>query len=250
MVSISDYKLSMVHMFLIQCTLIIAIVPFFRPSISENFCLVQPLTISVFYTSNIAIVLTKSQKLLQAYRSKIRLTDRQAKQTVIVQTFTVFISVLCSNTILFVTSQYQELQVLEVEDSAKMLRYRFCNTFLHNEIVLGFIMVLQLVCSLQAYRGRTLPHVMNDSVIMAYLTYTLSVVLGSQYVIVYFQDPNMRHVFQMGAIVLNTVIMSALLYGQRVVRVMRNPKKNTPEYFRMERMREHRQNAEKLIEVR
>ena len=50
-----------------------------------EFCLVKLVVISIAYTTNIGIIFTKTLKILQAFLSKVRLTEKEVKRTSIVQ---------------------------------------------------------------------------------------------------------------------------------------------------------------------
>ena len=99
------------------------------------------------------------------------------------------------------------------------------------------MLLLQLVCSVQACRGRNLPDVMNDGVVLMYTTFTLTVVFGASFPIVYFQKQHEKEISQGIAVLLNNTVIMICLYGQKAFRMLMYPQFNTKEYFRDERMR-------------
>ena len=99
-------------------------------------------------------------------------------------------------------------------------------------------MVLQLLCSIQAFRGRNLPTLMNDGIILTYTTFALSVVFGVSFPIVFFQKDTEKEIFQIGAISLNNLIICFLLYGQKAIRLILYPEENIRAFYREAQMRE------------
>ena len=69
-------------------------------------------------------------------------------------------------------------------------------------------MLIQLSCSIQAFKGRHLPSVMNDGIMLTYATFALSITFSVTFPIVYFQQKIDKEVFQFGAIAINNFIIS------------------------------------------
>ena len=112
------------------------------------------------------------------------------------------------------------------------------------------VMVIQLMCSLQAFRGRNLPSVMNDGVVLMYATFTLTIAFGVNFAIVPFQNSVSKENSQCVAIVINSVVIVMLLYGQKAFRMLLYPKQNTKAYFHAQRMEAARQNANQKISMK
>ena len=108
-------------------------------------------------------------------------------------------------------------------------------------------MILQLLCSIQAYRGRHLISVMNDGMVLMYTTFALVVCFGATFAIVRFQSVSQKEVFQFGADATNNLIISILLYGQKAVRMLVFPERITAAYFREQRMADIQQRAQESI---
>lgn len=131
-----------------------------------------------------------------------------------------------------------------------MQRMHSCNTYFHTTAIMITTLIIQLMCSIQAFRGRNLPNVMNDGIILTYLAFTLTMVFGVTLLIVNFQPQEKREVFQSGAISLSTLIVSMLMYGQKAFRMIIYPQKNTKEFFREQRLSNMQQTAAETIEIR
>ena len=229
-VKTSDFVMSTIH--LSFNSLIFALSPtafFLKPD--PRYCLLKPITISVLYTLSVSLMFIKSQKLLQAFLSKVRITSGEAKRTIWVQCCLVLVFLLTSNFTLFLTVYQVPVELLTQEDSTEMSRHHYCNTFTHNNVLITLMIVLQLLCSVQAFRGRHLPSVMNDGVILTYTTFTLTVTLTVTLPITIFQQLREKEVTQCVALLINNAISMLLLYGLKAFRMIKYPEQNTKAYF-------------------
>ena len=84
---------------------------------------------------------------------------------------------------------------------------------------------------------------------MGYATFTLSIIFGVTYPIVHFQAFWQKEIFQAGAILINTNVLSFLLYGQKVIRMLLYPEYNTKEHFHIQSWNECYQNTLELKET-
>ena len=179
---------------------------------------------------------------MKIWTMTVRLISLLVRRTVIVQIFIVLVIVISVNGVLAIAIYQVPIRVLEFEDHENMTSIdfftcqHFCNTSGHINSIIASTMVLQLLCSIQAFRGRNLPSVMNDGVILTYATFALTIVFGVTFPIVLFQREMDKGDFQLGAIALNNFIISFLMYGQKAIRMLAYPKRNTREYFQAQRM--------------
>lgn len=234
-VAISDFGLSTIHM-LVMCLLFIVIpVPFLLDSKVE-YCIWKSINISIFSTINVGIMFVKSQKLLQAFLSNIRVREKDVHRTTAWQVFLVLIFVLFANTTLFVGFHQQPPEVLAILDEDSKQRTHYCNTFIHGNLVVASVLIVQLLCSIQAVRGRNLPAFMNDAMLLTYATFTGTVVFGITFPIVYFQEATKKELTQSLAVVLNTCVACLLVYAQKAIRMLLYADKNTTQYFRTKRL--------------
>ena len=242
----SDFKVSISHMSIHAVTFVVTPFTFF----TNEACITKPLIFTTFYTLNIGIVFIKSLKLLQAFLSKVRITAEEAKRTVITQVFTIIIFLVSVNVVLFLCLYQKPIEILNFEDPVELMREQVCNTYFHNNIVMMAIAVVQLMCAIQAFRGRNLPSVMNDGVILMYSTLILTASFVVCFIIVPFQRPIEKGISQCIAILVNTMVVMILLYGQKAYRMLFYPEQNTRGYFRSERLREVKQEVDQRIEMR
>ena len=239
----TDFKVAILHMSLHAFTFIVAPFSIF----SHGFCFARPLLFTNVYTLNIGIVFVKSQKILQAFLSKVRITAGEAKRTMVTQVFTIGIFLLSVNVILLVSYYRDPAALLEFEDATNLTREQVCNTYFHNTMVMVGIAVIQLMCALQAFRGRNLPSIMNNGQVLMYTTFIMTASFAVCFIIVPFQKPIEKEVTQFVALLVNTLIIMFLLYGQKACRMIFYPKKNTRVYFHNHRMRWLKQEANQRL---
>ena len=247
-VKTSDYKLSMVHMSLIIFIFGTELFSMLIVEANYGFCVAKLLFVSIAYLLNVGIMFIKSQKLLQAFLSKVRLTAEEIKKTIAMQIFTVFIILASINGGLLIAIHQHPIDILEIRDSTKLTKEYVCHTHFHFNVIIGLTMIVQLLCSIQAFRGRHLPSVMNDGIVLTYATFALSLVFTISFAIVHFRTEKEKEVFHFGAVALNNLIINFLIYGQKAVRILVYPAENTKEYFRTQRLLEMQRNAIRAID--
>ena len=245
-VMVSDFKISLLHMIIHALTLVVTPLVFF----TDQRCFIKPLMFSLLYTFNIGIVFIKSQKILRAFLSKVILTSGEAKRTVIGQFFTIIIFLFTVNGVFFVSYFQQPTKIIQFENTKTLEREHVCNTYFHNNMVMISIAMIQLMCAIQAFRGRNLPSIMNDGIILTYTTFMLSASFVVCFTIVPFQKPIEKEISQCITLLVNTAIIVFLLYVQKAYRMLFHPDQNTRAYFRTQRLTGMKQNVNQRIEMK
>ena len=155
------------------------------PDIMLEKCVLQNVIISVLYAFNVGFMYTKSQKIMTAYMSKVRVSRKEIRITIGVQTFTIVIFMLAANGILCVSYHITPPQIVSTLDVVKMLRIHYCNTGYHENFVVGFLTFLQMICLIQAFRGRNLPDAMSVSMPMLYAVFISTMSFAVSFPIVF-----------------------------------------------------------------
>ena len=109
MVSVSDFKISMAHMSII-IVLFLALPSTFIGKPDFNKCITRLLSVSVLYVTSVGILFVKSQKLLQAFLSKVRITAEEARKTKWIQIFTMFVFLATANFLLGTSAYTRSIQ--------------------------------------------------------------------------------------------------------------------------------------------
>ena len=193
-VSVSDFTISLIHMSIMGLLFVTVPSTFIgRPDFPK--CISRLLSVGFLYATNIGIVFIKSQKLLLAFLSKVRITAEEVKRTKIMQVFTIFVFLLFINSLFGIAVIQKPLENTERLNYDTMISFHYCNNYIHCNVLIASIMVIQLMCSIQAFRGRNLPSVMNDGIVLMYSTFILTIVFGVSFVIVNAQPPQMKELF-------------------------------------------------------
>ena len=195
-------------------------------------CIARNLLLTVLYAANIGLVFTKSQKMMGAYLSKIRVSRSSIRRTNTAQIFTVFLFVFISNCLLGILYVQQAPIIGSVLDHVTMRRVHFCVTSSNDDVVGGLLITGQLACLVQAFRARNLPSVMNDSMSVLYAVFVSTVTMAISYPIMHFQPRQSDQDFVRYIVVLlNSFVYVLLLYGKRFVLIVFLPQRNTKSYF-------------------
>jgi len=247
-VSTSDYVLSMVHQAVIAALFLVLPIPHLWRANTYS-CLFKVLPISILYTASISVVFVKSQKLLKAFLSKVRISTKEVRQTTAFQLLAITLFLFSANGVLVVCLQHTKPGVFT--KVLYFVRKHYCNTYFHANLVLGFVVFLQLLCLVQAFRGRNLPHVINDGMLLVYSTLVTSCSYAVMFVTVRFEvDPMKKDLYQTAIVAFNNLTVWFLLYGQKCFQMVFRPHTNTKEYFRKDRLREAFRTAESTMELR
>ena len=231
----SDYHLSLVHLLSIVITYVVGLFSMFA-SISNEMCVVRNLNVSFFYCINVACVYTKSEKILNAFMSKVRITLGEMNRTIATQVFSSVVLVLTANSLLCVLYFIKEPRIEFWQDSDKWHRIHYCNTTYHQTYLIAYFTVLQLVCSWQAFRGRNLPGPMNDAISMVYAILFSTATFGVSFPISYFREQGDVESLQLLVVFVNLFCFVVFFYGTKCFVIVFRPEKNTREYFNKRRM--------------
>ena len=212
-------------------------------------CISRITVTSLLYTFNISIVFLKSQQLLQAFLSKTIITETSAKRAKQFQWFIMIVLLLLTATLIVISCRLI-LPFSNYLDKTEMERVYFCNTSPHNNLVSAFFIVLQFGCFVQAFRGRHLPSVMNDGMCLVYTALTTTIMFTVMYIIVLFQEPVVKEIYQSLTILVNTLVILLMMYTQKAMRMLFYPKKNTKIYFQKRRLSEMRRNIDDQLNRR
>ena len=247
LVNAIDFKVSILHLFtllmqfLMPCYFFLGKPHFLR-------CMSLPISICIFNTITISIVLVKSQKLLQAFQSKIKLNRKETRKTIVKQAITVTINILIAMSILTVSLNGRLVNIDSKRLPKSIEKLLVCNTHLHSSILLGFQICLQIACLVPAYRGRKLPNVFNEAMTVVYACFTMTITLVVMFPIQFFQkDLRDEQLVVWVALIFNGCEQFMFMYGKKLYILIFQPKKNTKEYFQKQTFNSIKTSASKKI---
>ena len=238
-VKLSDFTLTSLHLTTMITIFATSFYVYRESRRSISFCVARNLILSILYTLNTALVYTKSEKLLVAFQSKVQVTHHEMQKTVAGQVFTMVTLVLVANGILCVLYYQQPpgFDFVLMHGGKKMQRVHYCNTELHQKYLIAFLLVVQLVCLVQAFRGRNLPSAMNDALSMVYAILITTLAFTVYFPISYFQSTVDSEFLQFMVIAINSICFVLFLYGGKCFIIIFKSHKNTRSYLNTQLMK-------------
>ncbi|XP_066936165.1 metabotropic glutamate receptor 8-like [Clytia hemisphaerica] len=229
----SDFILTAIH--LITSLFIntgILFVRHFKPTLV--LCNIDATTFGLFYTLFIAIVLTKSHKILRAFGSMRKLTTKN-KRITIIQQYAIIIGLIVSVVLLTLVALSKDYPVVvSQKDPQKLLKYMFCRNQLPKMFQFGFSGLLQVATFIIAYRGRNLPDIFNESMSLLYASFASTMSFVVMFIVLYFggkEDVFLPATIIWLAISLNSNIYILLCYGKKMYIILFNKEQNTRSFI-------------------
>ena len=236
LVKLSDRTFTFIHLLIIFVLNALLPVLYFGES-TETLCILRPFSVAVLYNGSVSVILVKSNKLVQAFKAKIKINGSEVLRTKLTQCLVVACNVAVGFMIVIVLLQSDPVRVISTQDFQTMLRIDFCSNEGHLNVVNSFTILIQCACFVQAFRCRNLPHFLNEASTILYLSFSTTVSSLTMYPIYFFQK-NKLHAAMVHLLTFqfNNAIILLLFYGRRFYLLLFRPRSNTPRYFRQQQM--------------
>jgi len=121
--------------------------------------------------------------------------------------------------------------IIHFKSNVEMIRMYHCNTAHHINFMMVLLIMLQLVCLVQAFRGRHLPGPMNDAMSLVYSTMITTMTFMVSFPIGYFQEVREKEFVQCIVVVINCLVLALFLYGKKCFIIIWRRHKNTKTHF-------------------
>ena len=242
----SDIALSLLHLFALFSVFGLSSVLYTTTSanVSKGHCIARNVVISVFYTLNVALVYTKTEKILAAFLSSVRVTSGEMKRAAAFQALAIVVFLSITNGLLLTMYKQREpglaykIESKDFKDSkdqaSTMVKIVYRNTAFHTDALFVVLIGFQLVCLAQAFRGRNLPSPMNDAMSVVYAILITTLVFAVYFPISYFQSTADKESIQLVVTLINCCVYLVFLYGRKLYVVVLRAEKNTRAYFQQE----------------
>ena len=152
------------------------------------------------------------------------------------QLFSIFMFLFVINGILLTLYIQLPPEIRTYVKKSEHLRVHYCNVDSQGQILMAFLLVFQLICLVQAFRGRNLPGPINDAMSMVYLILITTVTFAITFPISYFGNQLDKEFIHFVALTVNTIFSVLFLYGKKCFIIIFKATKNTRDYFNMKRM--------------
>jgi len=245
-VKTSDAYLSCLHLLIIALTFIILPILFLGEPTTMK-CIVRLFVNGFLYNNNINMILTKSLKLIEAFATKTKVTDRKVFKTFLKQMSILFVNTGVALLIILVLMYKTTPTKSESINLEEGQREQFCNTGPHLNILFSFSICLHLACCYRAYQCRRLPGYLNEATTMVLASFIATVSFAVMYPIYHFQknhiDGSLVHLIVLCS---NNLVILLLVYSYKICIIIFHPQKNTKRFLRQMQLQEMQKNTGRL----
>ena len=213
--------------------------PLFVGMDSTHTCKARLYSSGVLLSVVISISFIKVTHLLTVFNIKIKLTAKEIIQqkTKELGLFILLISIHAS-IVVGLDQSYPIVAILR-KKVVHLKRYKEC-THLHEHytIQLAYLLFLQILCGIQAFRGRNLPGRFNEAKYTSFAVFISAIlaIIGVPLVHSMARHKEENFVVAMITMVINLSLF-AILYGYKVKLILFYPEENTTEIFRRDRLK-------------
>ena len=220
-----------------------------QPSLYK--CYLQPISILVLSICPSIIILLKSQKILLLFKSKLKLSKGEQMRSSAKQVATALVIVMIDAAILFLLIQADPPTINITHDHFTFVRNIFCSNSELVNIQIAYLITLQLLSGVQAFRGRSLPGPFNEGLAIAYSTFVVVITYTVQFPMYYLQqDIKVRSAVHAVVLCASHLLFMTIYYGSKLHLVLVKRKRNTRENFRAQLMKKSRERAVHKLSVK
>ena len=207
-------------------------------------CFLQPVSILIFSICPSIIILLKSQNVLLLFKSKLRISKSEMNRSTGMQGVIASLIMVTDMAILYLLMRKGMPIVIKTYDHVHYSRHIHCNNGGDINIQIAYLITLQLLTSIQAFRGRNLPGPFNEGLAIAYSTFVLVITETVQFPMYYLQqDIKVRSSVHTIVLSASHLLFMLIYYGSKLNLVLFNQKINTRENFRAQLMENSRKRA-------
>lgn len=233
-VKASNRELSFVHLICIVAIFILPLIIIGKPTVAG--CAVLPLLFGIPFTLCTAIMLLKTDRLLRIFQARSRLTASSSylisnKMQAIVATVMTFVPVTLT-TVWFIVHPPEV--VIEVDTSREGWQIFSCgeSNELLNITILGYVLIIALLCTYFAFKARKLPENFNEAKFICFAMFAFCVFWLSFFPAFYDSTGSTRNfVFCVGVLSSGYAVL-CIMYAPKLRVILFHPESNTTEAFR------------------
>jgi len=228
----SDYRTTCCH-FVLLLFAFVAYPTVFLQKPSVVVCTVRPFVVSILNCSCVAIMFIKCNHVIAIICSKLRVSRERMRKLRNLHLFMIFLFNafgVCISYVLIQQNPPRVEQALRVDVS---VRYLSCSNSEHVNIQIYYLLLLQFLPAVQAFRGRNLPGPFNEAMCIVYTTFTTIIAYSVMVPIYYFQQFDFsKATVQCYILVVTNLVQLVILYGKKTFVILFRPHKNTRKYVR------------------
>ena len=207
-------------------------------------CIIQPVLIGTMMVIITTITLTKTFKALHAFNSTTLLTKSSIRKTKIVEWFVLALTLIIQIAITGLTYFTALPKINSTLDKTLFTREIYCANENHIQVQLGFIIIISIVCLVQAFRGRNLPFYFNESKRTTYSMLVSILILVICFpILLQSRLNNENRIIAIFAVILTNMLQLIVMYSYKMFVIIFRSETNTKQAFRLKMMRNAEQAA-------
>ena len=245
-VKASNFNMSTIHLIFTSLQFIVVPLLFIGEETSLK-CYFKPTSILLLWTFPALVIVIKSQNALMIFKAKGLLSDTEKANSTIIK-FSIITFVVITNSAVLIWSilAYPPKILTEINHTTFTIASQ-CNTGLHTNLQIFFLIMQHLFSAVQAFRGRNLPGPFNEAMLIAYSTLTVTFTYVVIFPIYYLQgDDNVRRTVHLITLPIAQTLFLFIFYGPKVYTILFKRHKNTKSYFRAQMWKRSLDQADKL----
>ena len=233
-VKASNRELSFVHL---ACIVAIFVLPFLmigKPT--KAGCTVLPLFFGIPFTLCTAVMLLKTDRLLRIFNARSRLTAGSSylisnKMQAMVAAAMTLVPVTLTTVWFIVQGPEVTAEVDHSREGWQVLSCGASNELL-NVVILGYVLVLALLCTYFAFKARKLPENFNEAKFICFAMFAFCVFWLSFFPAYYDSTGSTRNFVFCVAVLGSGYAVLCIMYAPKLRVILFHPERNTTEAFR------------------
>ena len=202
-------------------------------------CFLQPVSVLILSICPSIIILLKSQNVLLIFKSKLRLSKGEKMRSTAWQIMIASLIIVIDVSLLCLKMERGLPSIIRTYNHILHTRHIQCNNGGDINIQIAYLITLELLTSVQAFRGRNLPGAFNEGLTIAYSTFVLVITQTVQFPIYYLQqDVKVRSSVHAVILSASHLLFILIYYGSKLYLLIFKRNENTREYFRAQRMKD------------
>ena len=234
----SNYKLCIIqiitHLLLFIQLLLFTV----HPHHYKLICILRPVGVGFLLTLVLSLTFSKIQRLLFIFQAKTKLSRKKILFSTLAERSMVVTACLIQMGLSTFLLLFFIKPILSFEQNWLRSEYVLCDEGNVLTLQIGFAFMLSMMCTVQAFRARTLPESFNENQSIFFAVSITSLILLS-IVPLQFSKMEIEDILFLDAITLFLANTSLLFitFGYKVFIIICKPDENTPEAFRMKRLK-------------
>lgn len=228
----TDLNVSSAHLTLLLINFILPNVSFVLTS-NWIYWTAYLVSISLVNSCSLSIILVKSKKLLQAFNSKVLVTQNEAQRTKYHQISIIIFNMMLSIVVFILSFKIKALSEESIRHPSIFMVVEYCEHELQMILQIVFLVCLQIACFIPAYQGRNLPSVFNNAMVIVYVSFVMLISSLVFFPVYLFQnDPRDKLIVEHLIFQWLGLMQICFLYWPKLYVILIHPEKNTKEYLR------------------